>query len=176
MNFATVNSGSHRSPAMTKASVLALLIVCVSAFSQTSAATDTLPPAGSAAYKTVYVGVVLSSMKTFDNRSVELRELTGLTRSEPPSSHYSGLSARCLVYFESTAKLPRINGTCTLMDRDGDQIFQRFGAGKISILSGTGKYSGISGAGAITKVKYFPSQSDNSRQFEVSHQIDWSIQ
>jgi hypothetical protein len=40
-------------------------------------------------------------------------------------SHYDGLSVRCLAYFEATDKLPHINGNCTQMDSDGDQIYDR---------------------------------------------------
>ena len=139
-------------------------------------AVNSLPSKGAAEYTTIYSGTVLSTMELMSDRVVELREIVGFTQSEIESGHYGALSARCLVYFESTASAPLINGSCTLMDGDGDEIHQRFGSGKIAILGGTGKYSGIDGSGTITNVRYIRAQTGNSRQFEVSHQIEWLIE
>lgn len=175
--FNPIAVASHLSAKERSNVLLVALLLCVAGIcSHASAATSALPSAGKAVYKTIYSGTVLSSMASIDDSTVELREIVGITQSDPATAEYAGLSARCLVYFEATSAAPLINGSCTLMDGEGDKIHQRFGSGKILILGGTGKYSGISGEGKITNVKYVKSQTDTSRQFEVTHEVEWLIE
>ena len=133
-----------------------------------------IPPSGTAEYTTTYAGTVHSAMTLASGKHAELREIVGLSRTTTGSSHYHGLTVRCLVYFEMTDDAPRINGNCTQMDADGDKMFQRFAAGRIEIMGGSGKYYGISGKGVITGVRYYKALGSNARQFEVHHQVEWN--
>ncbi len=156
-------------------SLVSLVLGGLSGNSTLAASPTELPSSGTVEYATTYTGTVHSTMELAEGKHVELREIIGLSRTVAGSSHYDGLSVRCLVYFEETDKIPRINGNCTQLDSDGDQMYQRFGAGKIEILGGTGKYKGMSGTGVISGVRYFKAQTPQSRLFEINHQIEWKL-
>ncbi len=71
---------------------------------------------------------------------------SGVTRSVAGSGPFDKTSTICSeIWFRASGKGSR-DGTCILTDEDGDQTISTFGHGQNNLVSGTGKYAGITGA------------------------------
>ncbi len=70
---------------------------------------------------------------------------SGVTRNVAGSGPFDKSSSICSEsWFRAGGKGSR-DGTCILTDEDGDQAISTFGHGQNNLVSGTGKYQGITG-------------------------------
>ncbi len=135
-----------------------------------------MPKQGTDSYTTTYVGTISSTM-TLGERSVSLIELNGVSRNNSGGPMFDAMGDRCLVMREAVGKDVSTRGTCTGVDRDGDQIFHTFEgkgpAGRHVFVGGTGKYTGISGTADYTG--QFIKAPDNHIMTLVTHKADWKL-
>lgn len=112
------------------------------------------PKQGKADYTTFFVTTASRTM-ALGTRNYTTYELNGVTRNDEGAETFNNLGVRCLGTREVDGDDVHIGGTCTELDKDGDQVFQTYQAkGKTSgggfagthaFVGGTGKYAGITG-------------------------------
>lgn len=135
-----------------------------------------LPRQGTDTYTTAYVGAPSSTL-TLGDRSVSLIELNGVTRNDTGGPMFDAMGVRCLVMREAVGRNVSSHGTCTEVDRDGDEIFTTFEGkgpmGRHVFVGGTGKYTGMSGTAEYTG--QFIKAPDNRIMTLVTHKTDWKL-
>ena len=92
---------------------------------------------------------------------------------------------RCLGWLEIVANESRDDrGTCTFTDKDGDNIFTtytgkgdaRVERGNYEVVGGTGKFTGITGAGDFNFQPNNPIKADDKAgRGVVSNKINWKL-
>lgn len=79
-------------------------------------------------------------------------QANGITRNIDGQSMFDQMAMTCLYNSVVVPGTTRVLGSCSYMDRDGDQAFTIFMPGKISYVGGTGKYAGLQGDGTFKSV------------------------
>jgi hypothetical protein len=144
-----------------KLKLQSIRIVLVAALAAASAATaQTLPKEGSYDYISCYAGVEHATINFSKTFSANIREWTGMNRSNTPGGFLDMSSHRCVSLNANLDGKPSSTTICELVDRDGDKIMTRFvGDGTRSEATtpvGTGKYEGIVRAGTSVDIGQFP--------------------
>lgn len=77
-----------------------------------------------------------------------------------PGMLYHGANIHCLGTWSVIGGNYNENGHCQVVDADGDKIFGKFSRvnadGRWEVISGTGKYAGMTSSGPYTPVAQFP--------------------
>jgi hypothetical protein len=106
-------------------------------------------------------------------------EVDGVTRNDTGGAMFDNFGFRCVGNVESIGSARTGHGVCTYTDKDGDQILQTYdqqgSAGGVTLVSGSGKFAGISGTGEWTTVAS-PSSDDKRPRAVVAHKVHWKIQ
>lgn len=113
-----------------------------------------LPKSGSIHFHTGWKHVG-DTVNATDRHVLGRGNATGVTFNDKGSGPLHLGPANCFEAFFITEGSGRTNGFCAFGDLDGDRLFTKFSGtfgpdgavGKNEILGGTGKYSGIEGAG-----------------------------
>jgi hypothetical protein len=135
-----------------------------------------MPPAeGKTSYTVYFTENVPRELDWGDLGSASITHLTGITRNKDGQAFFDQMATTCIShYVEVTAAgAPRLQGSCSYMDRDGDQIFSTFVPGKLTYVGGTGKYTGLSGEGSLKSGAFGGPASMTARISEV--EMSWSI-
>jgi hypothetical protein len=92
---------------------------------------------------------------------------------------------RCLGWLEIVANEGRDDrGTCTFTDKDGDNIFTTYSGkgdakggerGNYEVVGGTGKFTGITGAGDYLLPNIPIKADDKAARGVVSNKINWKL-
>jgi hypothetical protein len=80
--------------------------------------------------------------------------MTGVTRNTDGQAFFDQMATSCLYHVYVVAAAPHLQGSCSYMDREGDQAFTSFAAGKVTYLGGTGKYVGLHGDGTFKAARF----------------------
>jgi hypothetical protein len=99
----------------------------------------------------------IAELDTADGMKTYVVEAFEFHVGKQPGDLFDGTSSRCLGYgtYSADGSAVKEIGRCTLVDADGDQIFEEYeveltgpndtNPSKATLLGGTGKYKGISG-------------------------------
>jgi hypothetical protein len=109
------------------------------------------PEKGKTSYTVYFTENVPSELDWGDLGSASINHLTGITRNKDGQSFFDQMATTCISHYVEVAgaDAPRLQGSCSYQDRDGDQIFSTFVLGKLTYVGGTGKYRGLSGEGSL---------------------------
>ncbi|HXA25835.1 MAG TPA: hypothetical protein VNW90_26440 [Acetobacteraceae bacterium] len=138
-----------------------------------------IPKEGTETLTDTWVLTYISRMKIGD-RFRSIYEQNGIARSDNGNPIFNNLGLRCLGTTEITAGKYSGEGTCTYTDKDGDQIMSTYevktqNAGTGAYVSGTGKFTGISGTGEWTVTARPTSADDKVIRGVVSEKVHWSL-
>ena len=111
-----------------------------------------IPKQGTAIYVTYYTGLALANLDMSDTGHALLIELFGTTRNMDDQKLFNDMSVHCLCYRVAGSGEVGGAGACTMTDSDGDQVYTTFDATAQAhtLIGGSGKYKGISGAAPYT--------------------------
>jgi hypothetical protein len=162
---------------MEKSHAIILATVLPWILSQTAwAQKSQIPPQGTANYVTYYTTHSLAELEMGEAGSSALQEAVGITRNTEGKTVFDNMAVRCLFYSQMADGKLKGNGSCTEMDSDGDKVFSVFdaGTGAHTLLGGTGKYKGISGAASFT-MKPLPAPGPGLGTIVVDHKVTWKF-
>jgi hypothetical protein len=139
-----------------------------------------LPKEGSRSFTNTWVLTSSTPIKVED-RTFGTYEISGVSRNDGDDV-MTDMGMRCLgIYYVAGTAFLEGHGACSYTDKDGDQIMvtaeeKTEGNGTETLVAGTGKFAGISGAGDFTTLK-FPVKADDkfSRGIVKAH-WNWKIQ
>ena len=108
------------------------------------------PKSGEASFDRYQVAKILATVQSPTGKGI-IYEDTSVTRNLKGEGPWDKLVDRCL----GTATVigedwTRMSGNCVKKDQDGDQIFVTWQGDDWTVVSGTGKYKGITGTGTTT--------------------------
>lgn len=111
-----------------------------------------IPNRGTTTYVTYYTGLALANLDMSDTGDALLIELFGITRNMDEQKLFNDMSVHCLCYRVDGSGRIGGSGACTMTDKDGDQVYTTFDvtAQVHTLIGGSGKYKGISGAAPYT--------------------------
>jgi hypothetical protein len=135
-----------------------------------------MPPAeGKASYTVYFTESVPRELDWGDLGSAWITHLTGITHNKDGQKFFDQMATICISHYVEVAGTgaPRLQGSCSYMDRDGDQIFSTFVLGKLTYVGGTGKYTGLSGEGSFKSGAFKGPAGMTARISEV--EMNWSI-
>ena len=133
------------------------------------------PNDGKANYLVYFTHNVTSEMDWGDLGRASIDRLTGITRNKDGQAFFDEMATTCISHsVEITgAGAPRLQGSCSYQDRDGDQIFSTFVLGKLTYVGGTGKYRGLSGEGTLKSARFSGPSGMVARISEI--EMTWTI-
>ncbi len=116
--------------------------------------------AGEASFTITYTNDVpyMNSVELGEKHVARIAEHILIARNDAGTGFMHNTAASCIVLFvDAPNKSREGNGYCTYRDEDGDQIFEQYNygaasTGKVTIIGGTGKYTGVSCAGQWKKL------------------------
>jgi hypothetical protein len=159
-----------------------VVLSCAFAFGALLAATTFAPAAdfpksGEATFDRYQIARIISAVQSPVGKGV-LWEDIGVTRNIKGEKPWDRLVDRC----QGTATVvgedwSRESGNCVKKDQDGDQIFVTWQGSDWTIVSGTGKYKGITGTGT-TKFDFEQDRLEDRPDGWVSvihHTVKWQI-
>jgi len=138
-----------------------------------------IPPSGSSSYVTYFTGHVLDVNTAGENAPTSrFSAATGITKSSDGQKLFDGLVVHCLIHGEAEGKTVKYTGSCLDTDADGDKFLHTFEGGPDSgttkMISGTGKYSGMSWSATYT-TSSFPSAGQGQFSFSAGDKATWEF-
>ncbi|WP_233804887.1 hypothetical protein [Paraburkholderia sp. HP33-1] len=133
-----------------------------------------IPQQGSTSYVTYYINHVISSIDMDDQGNDEIIESFGITRNTSGQKIFDNMSVHCVFYYGMHGGTDAAKGACTEMDADGDKVFTTFVVGTHTLIGGTGKYTGITGAASFT-VNMLRPPAEGTHADVVDHKVSWKI-
>ena len=138
------------------------------------------PKEGTDRFTNTWLITTSNTMKVGD-RTLGTYEVSGVHQNVQGDAK-TDMGMRCLgIYYVAGTAFLEGHGACSYTDKDGDQIMvtaeeKTEGNGTETLVAGTGKFAGISGAGDFTTLK-FPVKADDkfSRGIVKAH-WNWKIQ
>ena len=101
-------------------------------------------------------------------------DYSGVMQNKNGDGPFNNMTARCLQNWTNLGDQFQIAGSCVLTDIDGDNIFDVFEGTNFELRSGTGKYTGISGRGSITRTRLHD-VAGGDRALVNHHKVSWEI-
>ena len=158
--------------------VLGMLILPVAAvvFSAPASAGEALPDSGSAKLAAYQVCRPLAAVDMGNAGSDAATECNGIVKNLDSQKTPDNLSIHCL---ETTSSRPdgyKYSGACVQTDSDGDKLYMTYagaGTGEVKWAGGTGKYQGVSGAGAL-RVDVAPGGTPTQFAYTLSFDVEWT--
>jgi hypothetical protein len=138
------------------------------------AAAGEFPKRGEAQFRTY---ATVRTVETIDSGGAGtggVWDYAGVMQNPKGDGPFHDMVVRCLQNWTTLAEQFRIAGSCVLTDKDGDSIFDFFDGTRFKLVSGTGKYKGISGEGSITRVRLHDLPG-GARGLVNDHQVAWEI-
>lgn len=161
------------------------MVLCAAVLFGSSALASDLPKQGTDSFTNVWVAT--SNAIQQGNRTFLSYELHGVARNDAGGPMFERFGQRCLGWLEIVANEGRDDrGTCTFTDRDGDNIFTTYSGkgdakgveerGNYEVVGGTGKFTGITGAGDFNFQPNIPIKADDKAvRGVVSNKINWKL-
>jgi hypothetical protein len=132
---------------------------------------------GDDSYTHTLVVMYASPMKVGE-RTLIVSEQTGISLNDNGRAIFNNMGTRCMSLEEIIGNERHARGGCTFTDHDGDQIMltldRRGGAGSATLVAGTGKFVGISGAGEYTH--RLVKADDKFLRVVVRAKVHWMLQ
>jgi hypothetical protein len=155
---------------------LACLIAC--AQPMTAAAGD-LPREGTDVITNNWVRTSVNVLQLGEHQ-FRTYELVGVARNESGSGLLNATAFRCTGRARTDGRTMGDNGACLFTDGDGDQVMVTYGGhpqggGPETLIAGTGKYAGISGAGEWNLVLILRNAEDGRWRAIVQHKLSWKL-
>jgi hypothetical protein len=136
-----------------------------------------MPKEGNDSYTHTLVVTYASPMKVGD-RALIVSEQNGISLNDSGRSIFNNMGTRCISLEEIVGNVRHARGGCTFTDNDGDQIMltldRKGDAGNATLVSGTGKFIGISGTGEYTH--RLLKADDKLLRVVVSAKVHWKLQ
>jgi hypothetical protein len=109
------------------------------------------PSEGRTNYVVYFTENVPSEMDWGDIGNASINHLTGVTRNRDGQPFFDQMATTCISHYVELAGAgpPRLQGSCSYQDREGDRAFSTFVLGRLTYVGGTGKYAGLSGEGSL---------------------------
>ena len=151
------------------------LLTASAAFSQQS---QSIAKEGTVNFTNTWLVTSSSKLKVGD-RSLEIYELSGVTRSEDGGDAFNNMGFHCVGADERIGSELRGRGACTYTDKDGDQMMTTYLAerprqGTATVVAGSGKFAGISGASEWT-VQVAKAADDKFPRGIGSEKLHWRL-
>ena len=152
-----------------------LLLTILPLFPMTASAEE-MPKEGIDSYTHTLVVTFVSPMKVGD-RALIISEQNGVSLNDNGRTMFNNMGTRCVSLEEIDGSGRRAQGGCTFTDNDGDQLMltldRRGEAGNATLVSGTGKFAGISGTGEYTH--RLIKADDKFPRVVVSAKVYWKL-
>ena len=131
------------------------------------------PKTGQAEFDT---SAVVRNLATIDGGAGQggVDDYTGITRNVKGDAPFNDTSVRCLEQWTSINREFKVDGSCVLTDKDGDNILTTFRSGGFTLAGGTGKYKGITGGGPITVTRLHDA-AGGLISLVGHHKVTWEI-
>jgi hypothetical protein len=110
-----------------------------------------------------------------DQGNDEIVEGFGITRNTSGQKSFDNMSVHCVFYYGEHGGKGDAKGACTETDADGDKVFTTFVVGTHTLIGGTGKYKGITGAASFTVNPHLQPPAAGTVAVEVDHKVTWKI-
>jgi hypothetical protein len=138
------------------------------------------PKEGTDSFTNTWLITTSNTMKVGD-RALGTYEVSGIHQNVQGDAT-TDMGMRCLGIYDDVAdKAPRQeHGACTFTDNDGDEIMATYErktaeGGIETLVAGTGKFTGISGTGEWTVLKFPLKADDKLSRGVVSETVHWKI-
>jgi hypothetical protein len=138
------------------------------------------PKEGTDSFTNMWLITSAHTMKVGD-RTLGTYEVSGVHQNVQGDAT-TDMGMRCLGIYDEAAKARerREHGACTFTDNDGDQIMATYerktaDGGTETLVAGTGKFTGISGTGEWTVLKFPLKADDKMSRGIVSEKVHWKI-
>jgi hypothetical protein len=137
------------------------------------------PKEGTDSFTNTWLITTSNTMKVGD-RTLGTYEVSGIHQNVQGDAT-TDMGMRCLGIYDDAGKArTREHGACTFTDNDGDRIMATYerttaDGGIESLVAGTGKFTGISGTGEWTVLKFPLKADDKLSRGIVSEKVHWKI-
>jgi hypothetical protein len=137
-----------------------------------------MPKEGTDSITNTWMITSSSTLKVGDH-SLTIAEFSGITRNDTGGPMFNNMGFHCIGATQITGTASHGQGACTWTDKDNDQILANYesqsaGVGLSTLVAGTGKFSGISGASEWT-VQYPIKADDKFNRGIGSEKVHWKL-
>ncbi len=139
---------------------------------------DALPKTGSVKHSAYTVCRQTNFIDLGEVGSDSSAECTGIVRTVDGAKPLDNLALRCLEGSVARKAGYKFTGSCIETDGDGDKLYLYYEGpedGPLSLLGGTGKYKGITGAGHW-RVVDAPGNTATLFAFTLSYEAEWKFE
>jgi hypothetical protein len=137
-----------------------------------------MPKEGTDSFTNTWLVTTSNTMKVGD-RTLGTYEVGGVHQNVQGDAT-TDMGMRCLGIYDDAGKAREEHGACTFTDNDGDKIMATYerktaAGGTETLVAGTGKFTGISGTGEWTVLKFPLKADDKLVRGIVSETVRWRI-
>jgi hypothetical protein len=130
-----------------------LLVLAAASMLPVSVERADTPKEGVDSFANIWV-VTSSNTNKLGDDSTTTFELDGAQKSANSGGMFDNLGGHCVGITEMIGGKDKSHGSCTKVDKDGDQFFELWagagGAGTATLTGGTGKFAGMTGSEEYT--------------------------
>jgi hypothetical protein len=117
-----------------------------------------------------------------DDQVVVTYESKGIHHSNgtEDSPMNADMGVRCAGMYEADGKTILEHGACITQDKDGDKILAKYSSsngvtGTVTLISGTGKFKGITGSGTYKSVRHGLHADDTVNRSVSTETLHWKL-